>query len=139
MNDEIRRFAIVFMPINFGICLIVTLVLLLSFKDNSYAFGYLLGSLTSYLTFILHMRYVRDVGNEKPNILVRLLTNFGVRSLIWIAVLFIAYKFNNYFNLYTTGIGLVVINLFVFIFGIVYLKRNMKPKMLPKKDHGGDE
>jgi len=129
------------MPINWGICLIVTLILLFSIKDNSYAYGYLLGSVTSYLTFSLHMKYVRDFGNEKPNVLIRVLANFGTRSLIWIIILFIAYKFDNYFKLLTTGIGLAVINLFVIVFGLIYYTNRNKKVVIPKpkEEDGGVE
>ena len=137
---ELKRFGLIFMPINWGICLIVTITLLLVFKDdNSYALGYLLGSVTSYLTFGLHMKDVNDYGSEKANIIMKIFTNIFTRLAITAIVLVIAYFNNTMFRFVTTAIGILVIKLFLIIFGIFYAKMEHKKPIEENINNSGEE
>jgi len=124
--NEVKKFGLIFMPINWVICAIVTIIL---FQLNeSYGYGYLLGSITSYLTFGLHMKHSNDYGSEKANSYMQFFTNAGVRFIISAAMLFIAFYFNDLFNFICAAIGILVIKVLLIIFGIIYEIVNSKKK-----------
>ena len=105
------------MPINWLICLIVTLILYFAVNE-SWGLGYLLGSLTSYLTFGLHMKSANDYGSKKANAYMHAFTNGGVRLLVSAAILMVAFFLNDEFNLIATFIGMMVIKVLLLIFSI---------------------
>lgn len=118
------------MPINWVICLIVTLILYF-LVSHSWGLGYLLGSLTSYLTFGLHMKSVNDYGSKSANAYMHSFTNGGVRFLVSAAMLLIAFLLNDEFNLIATFIGMMVIKVLLLGFSIIREIRN--------KQKGGDQ
>lgn len=137
-GSEIKRFGLIFMPINWVICLIVTLILYFSL-GSPYALGYLLGSVTSYLTFGLHMKDVNDYGSPKANIIMKIFTNFGTRMAITAVILAISYFNNEMFNFICCAIGICIIKLFLFIFGLIFFGRQAKEekkKLMSKKEEG---
>lgn len=121
------------MPINWIICLIVTLILYFAVNE-SWGLGYLLGSLTSYLTFGLHMKSANDYGSKQANAYMHAFTNGGVRLLVSAAILMVAFFLNDEFNLIATFIGMMVIKVLLLIFSIS--REIIKNK---KKNEGGEE
>ena len=105
-TSEIKKFGLIFMPINWLICLIVTLILYFAVNE-SWGLGYLLGSLTSYLTFGLHMKSANDYGSKQANAYMHAFTNGGVRLLVSAAILMVAFFLNDEFNLIATFIGMI--------------------------------
>ena len=128
-NNEIKQLAKIFLPINIGISLVASIVLFIVL-DYSYGLGYLIGSLFSTFTFILHMIYANSFGpNQSPKI--KLTCNLGVRTLINIGALFIGYFLDKYIKFLTLAIGLCVIQLILLIFCLIYY--NTKDKRLVKQ------
>ena len=121
------------MPINWLICLIVTLILYFVVNE-SWGLGYLLGSLTSYLTFGLHMKSVNDYGSKQANAYMHAFTNGGVRLLVSAAILMVAFFLNDEFNLIATFIGMMVIKVLLLIFSIS--RGIIKNK---KRNEGGEQ
>lgn len=126
------------MPINWAICLIVTLILIFTL-GRSYGLGYLLGSVTSYLTFGLHMKDVNDYGSKNANIFMKIFTNFATRMVITGLILFISYKFNDSFNFICCAIGVCVIKFFLIIFGIIFFAKEKKKKEQIVEEGGRDQ
>ncbi len=120
------------MPINWVICLIVTLVLYFVVSE-SWGLGYLLGSLTSYLTFGLHMKDANDYGSKSANAYMHAFTNGGVRLLISAAMLLIAFLLNDEFNLIATFIGMMVLKVLLLGFSII------REIINNKKQKGGED
>lgn len=132
MTNEIKKFGLIFMPINWVICITVTAILYFGF-NKSWGLGYLLGSLTSYLTFGLHMKNANDYGSKGANAYMQAFTNSGVRFLISAAMLLIAFFLNDEFNLIATFIGMMVIKVLLFVFSII------REIIIKKKSKGGEE
>lgn len=118
------------MPINWVICIIVTIILYYA-VNPSWGLGYLLGSLTSYLTFGLHMKSANDYGSKGANLYMQAFTNTGVRILISALMLLVAFMLNDEFNLIATFIGMMVIRVLLLIFSII--------RELVLKNKGGEE
>ena len=145
--SEIKKFGIVFTPINWVICLIVTLVLYLC-VNKDWAFYYMLGSLTSFMTFALHMKEANDYGSEKANATMRLFTNVGVRITLSGLMLAIAYFLpgKNIACLLSAFIGMIVLKVVLVIFVIVTesinLAKNKKNELVVEEttlSEGGED
>ena len=123
MNQEIKSFVKVTIFINLIVLGISSLVLLI-LSQYSLLFGYLLGSMVSNLTFIMHANHVNNLGSNGKHPFISAITSTGIRLLVSALALLLA-LFIDVFNIYATFIGLFTIKLIIFIVSIV-LEKNKK-------------
>ena len=116
-NKEIKTFSKLILIVN-GILLLVVFAVLLILQLYSWAIGYLLGSITSYITYLMHANNVNKIDANTKNPVRKSVASALLRLLISAAILFIA-LYVDFINLYATFIGLLVIKLTVFIVGFI--------------------
>lgn len=119
--SDVKNFALIFVPINWAIGLIVTLILFLIF-GSEVAFGYALGSLTALLTFGLLMKNTTStLLPGKVSVRSKIFGNNIARLIISGFILCIAFYHPN-FNFYSTIAGLLVLKLVLIGFVLVRYK-----------------
>ena len=126
INKEIKSFVKVVLFINLIVLLATSLVLLILSK-YSLLLGYLLGSIVSNLTFIMHAYHVSNLENGGKHPFISAMTSTALRLLISAGALAIA-LFVDVFNIYATFAGLLTIKLIIFIVSIILEKKNKKLK-----------
>lgn len=115
MFSDIKNFALVFIPINWIITGIVTLILYFSFEGNSVALGYLLGAVTSFLTFGLLMKSTSNIVDAKVSMMKRALTGNVVRMIISITIIAVTY-YVDAFNFIATIVGVMLLKIILILF-----------------------
>ena len=115
-----------------SIVMFIALVVLLILKKYSWVFGYLLGTITANLTFVMHAYNVSKVGNSYANPVKSSISSALFRTLISALSLLIAFLIEG-IDIYATFIGLVAIKVVIIIVSLVSEKN--KNKMKPE---GGD-
>ena len=115
-----------------SIVMLIALVVLLILKKYSWVFGYLLGTVTANLTFVMHAYNVSKVGNSYINPVKSSISSSVFRTLISALSLLIAFLIEG-IDIYATFIGLVVIKVVIIIVSLVSEKNNNK-----MKPEGGD-
>lgn len=121
-KNEIYAFAKPFIILNIILSTIVVLILL--FFDYRYSLGYLLGAITSYITFIIHAYSINNLG-EDNKAFIKSFGNAMFRFLISGLALLLAFFFN-LFNIISTFAGLVVIKFLMIIYAFIYHKKTQK-------------
>lgn len=116
-DNEIKLFRNKILLINVVI-LLVTIIMLLILRKYSWIIGYLLGSITSYITFSIHVNSVSKVGKTDKNERKRSIASALFRFLISAACLSIA-LFIGWINIIATFIGLLVIKLTIIVYGFI--------------------
>ncbi len=110
--SDVKQFALIFIPVNWVICLVISLILFPTL-GSEIGMGYLLGAMTSFLTFGLLMKNTSSSiqgGNTKASVRGRILGGNIARLLISLVVLVVAYYTDN-FNFYATIAGLLVLKI----------------------------
>ena len=86
------------------------------------------------------MKDVNDYGSPKANIIMKIFTNFATRMAITAVILAISYFNNSLFNFICCAVGVCIIKLFLFIFGLIFFGRQAKQerkKLLEKQQEEG--
>ena len=122
MKNDIKAFSKTIIFINLIILIVVSIVLLILGEYN-WLLGYLLGSITSYITFLMHASSASTKTKAK-----QIAFAAGIRTLISAACLCIAF-FVSFIDLIATFIGLLVIKVTILVFSFI---TNLK------KDKGGN-
>lgn len=118
MFSDVKNFSYIFIPINWGICLIVTIILFIC-CEQEIPYGYILGSFTSYLTFGLLMKNTQsNLLPGKVSIKAKVVGGNIVRLAISFIILLVAY-YNDNFNFFATFAGLLVIKVVLVFFVII--------------------
>lgn len=117
-NQEINQFVKKILIINLLITGI-TITVLLILRLNSWAIGYVLGFLTSCLTFIMHAHNVKKMGVSINRPMKNAIAGTMLRLFISAISLLIA-LFVSWINLFATFIGLIIIKIIVIIVSFVY-------------------
>ncbi len=117
MFSDIKNFALIFVPINWLISAVVTLILYLTL-GSKVGLGYLFGSMTSFLTFGLLMKNTTTLVEQKTSLMKKAMTGNTVRLLISVCMIVVAYYIDN-FDFIATIVGVMVLKIilisFVFI------------------------
>ena len=125
-HKEIKSFVRVVIFINL-LTLLITSIVLLIIGNYSLVLGYLLGSIISNLTFLMHAYHVSNLENGGKHPFISAMTSTALRLLISAGTLAIA-LFVDMFNLYATFAGLLTIKLIIFIVSIILEKKKEKLK-----------
>ena len=117
MNKEIDEFNRKIVPIN-GVILLVVLIVLLILQKYTWLFGYLLGSVTSYITYLMHVNNVKkidsDIHHPKRNAFGSSLLRLSISAIALLIAFFV-----EMIDIFATFIGLVVIKVVIMITGIL--------------------
>ena len=106
-----------------SIVMLIVIVVLLILRKYSWALGYLLGSITADITFIMHANNVSKVGVSTNNITKSSISSSLFRMLISALSLLIAFLING-IDIYATFIGLVTIKVVIIIVSFIVEKKN---------------
>ncbi len=118
--SDVKNFAYIFIPINWIICLAISLILFIINKEI--ALGYVLGAITSFLTFGLLMKNTKSsLSPEKTSVFTKVLGSYLTRLIISGVVLAIAF-YDSRFNFYSTIAGLSVIKIVLMFFVLIRYK-----------------
>ena len=122
-NQEIKLFSKKVIVVNLIILVLASIVLLILNK-YSWLIGYILGSVTSYITYFMHVNHaVRFSENSgvKQSVKASML-----RTLVSVIPLLIAF-FVDFIDIFATFIGLLIIKFSIFIIGFCF--KNKKEGM----------
>ncbi len=110
MFSDVKQFSLVFMPVNWVICLIVSVTLYFTLGEEV-TYGYVLGAMTSFLTFGLLMRNTSStLQPTKKSVQAKIFGSNLIRLLISLVVLAAAYYIDGV-NFYATIAGLLVLKI----------------------------
>ena len=115
-TDNIKSFSKNIIIINLIILVIVSLILLILGK-YSWLFGYLLGSITSYITYLMHANSAANNTSVKQTYI-----GAGIRILIS-ALPLVLCLFVDFIDIIAVFIGLLVIKGTILVYGFI---TNMK-------------
>ena len=121
-NKAMKRLVKSVIFVNSVVMLIVVVVLLI-LGIYSWAFGYLLGSVTADITFLMHAINVSKVGVYAINPVKNSISSSLFRTVISAFSLLIAFLING-IDIYATFIGLVVIKVVIIIVSLVVENKN---------------
>ena len=113
MNNEIKEFSkkVIFLSI---ILSLITLIVLLIIRKNSLALGILLGSITSYITFLMHGNNIKRFGHDIKHPSKNAFAHSLLRLAISATALLIAFLLE-WINIIATFIGLMIIKVVILI------------------------
>ena len=131
-HKEIKSFVKVVIFINLIVLCVTSLVLLIIGK-YSWLLGYLLGSIISNFTFIMHAYHVSNLDDGGKHPFISAMTSTALRLLISAVALALA-LFVEVFNIYATFAGLLTIKLVIFIVSIILEKKKSKEGGEVEKD-----
>jgi 4-hydroxybenzoate polyprenyltransferase len=123
-NKEINRLVKSVIFVN-SIIMLIGVVVLLILRKYSWTFGYLLGSVTADITFIMHANNVSKVGITNTNPTKSSISSSIFRMLISAMSLLIAFLIEG-IDIYATFVGLVLIKVVIIIVSFVVEKKNSK-------------
>lgn len=123
-NKEINRLVKSVIFVN-SIIMLIGVVVLLILRKYSWTFGYLLGSVTADITFIMHANNVSKVGITNTNPTKSSISSSIFRMLISAISLLIAFLIEG-IDIYATFVGLVLIKVVIIIVSFVVEKKNSK-------------
>ena len=112
-DQEINKFSKTLLLVNVVILSIASLIFLM-LGMYSWFIGYLLGSITSYITYLMHVNNIKKIGfgikNPKKNAMVSYLSRLGVSAIALAIALFV-----KWIDIFATFIGLLIIKVTLFI------------------------
>lgn len=112
MKNDIKAFSKTIIFVNLIILIVVSIVLLI-LGEYDWLLGYLLGSITSYITFLMHASSASTKTKTK-----QIAFAAGIRILISAASLCIAF-FVSFIDLIATFVGLLVIKATILIVSFI--------------------
>jgi F0F1-type ATP synthase assembly protein I len=117
MNNEIKEFNKKILPINI-IVLFIVLIVLLILQKYTWLLGYLLGSLTSYITYLMHVNNVKQIdGNirhPQRNAFSKAILRLSISAIALLIALFV-----EMIDIIATFIGLLVIKVIILFTAII--------------------
>lgn len=116
-ENEIRAFSKLILTVNMIVLFVVSIVLLI-LKQYSWLIGYLFGSITSYITYLMHANNVSKLGLSSKHP-VRSSVSSAILRLCISAVSLLIALYVSWINIYATFIGLLVIKLTVIIVSFI--------------------
>lgn len=120
-NNQIKILVKSVIVVNIVLLLVGSIVLFILGK-YSWLIGYMLGSITADITFIMHANTVRKIGIVNTSAAKSSISSAVFRTLISAASLGIAFLLE-WIDIFATFIGLVVIKLVIIIVSFVVEKR----------------
>ena len=120
-NNEIKIFSKKVLTINLIILIVVSFALLLM-QQYSWVIGYVLGSITSYITYLMHVNNVDKMCLNKKSPVKSSVASALLRFCISALCLAIG-VFVEWVNIYATFIGLLVIKLTIYVLGFMTQKK----------------
>ena len=130
-NNDMKKLVKTIISVN-SLVMLIALAVLFILRKYSWCFGYLLGTLTANMTFIMHAYNVSKVGNSYSNPVKSSVSSSLFRTLISAISLLIAFLVEG-IDIYATFIGLVVIKVVIIIVSLIVEKNKNN-----KKQEGGD-
>jgi F0F1-type ATP synthase assembly protein I len=122
-NQEIKLFSKKVIVANLIILVLASIVLLI-LKKYSWLIGYIIGSVTSYITYFMHVnhaiKFSENSGAKQS------LSASVLRTLVSAIALLIAF-FVDFIDIFATFIGLLIIKFSIFIIGFCF--KNKKEGM----------
>lgn len=118
--SDVKSLGAIFIPINWLICIIVSAILYFVAESDVFM-GYLLGSITSFLTFGLLMKSTSSLLDSKTKVKSKAFTNNFVRVLLTAAVV-CSTLYLDKFNFIATLAGVMVLKITLVIFVLVRYK-----------------
>ena len=119
-NNEIRPFVKKVIFVN-TIIMLITIMVLLILQKYSWAIGYLLGTIVSNITFIMHAFNVSKFGVKFVNPVKSSVSSTLFRTLISASALLIAFMVD-FIDIFATFVGLVVIKIVIIITSLIVFK-----------------
>ena len=129
-NNQMKRFVKLVVFAN-TIIMLLGIIVLLILQKYSWAIGYLLGSIVSSVTFIMHAYNVSKFGVKLINPIKSSVSSTFFRTLISSGALFIAFMVE-FIDIFATFIGLVVIKIVIIITSLIIFRNDNQ------KEGGGD-
>lgn len=126
-NKDTKTFSKLIILINVILLLVVSIFLLI-LQKYSWVIGYLIGTITSYITYLMHVNNVNKLGVNTKNPVRNSIGSALLRLLISAVVLLIS-VYVNWINLYATFIGLLVIKLTIVVVGFIMEIKKTKEGM----------
>lgn len=111
-TNNIKSFSKIVIIINLAILVVVSTVLLI-LEKYSWLLGYVLGSITSYITFLMHANSANNNSSVR-----HIFIGAGIRILISAIPLTLC-LFVEFINIIAVFIGLIVIKLTILIYGFI--------------------
>ena len=130
-NNDMKKLVKTIISVN-SLVMLIALAVLFILRKYSWCFGYLLGTLTANMTFIMHAYNVSKVGNSYSNPVKSSVSSSLFRTLISAISLLIAFLVEG-IDIYATFIGLVVIKVVIIIVSLIVEKNKNN-----KEQEGGD-
>lgn len=119
MFSDVKQFSLIFIPINWLICLVVSTVLYFTL-GKTVMFGYLVGYMTSFLTFGLLMKNTSNsLQPSKNSVRARIFGGNVVRLLISLVILAVTFYIDK-FDFYASIAGLLTLK--IVLIGFVALR-----------------
>ena len=122
-NQEIKLFSKKVIVVNLIILVLVSIVLLI-LKKYSWLIGYILGSVTSYITYFMHVNHAVKFSENSG--VKQSVSSSLLRTLVSAISLLIAF-FVDFIDIFATFIGLLIIKFSIFIIGFCF--KNKKEGM----------
>ena len=129
-NNQMERFVKLVIFVN-TIIMLIGIVVLLILQKYSWSIGYLLGSIVSNVTFIMHAYNVSKFGVKNINPVKSSVSSTLFRILISAGALFIAFMVG-FIDMIATFVGLVVIKIVIIITSLIVFRDSNQ------KVEGGD-
>lgn len=115
MFSDVKQFALIFIPINWIVCLVVSIVLYFIF-GKEVVMGYVLGTATSLLNFGLLMKNTTNVIQPQQISVKSKIFGANIFRLLISAIVLVVSFYVSTFNFYSTIAGLLVFKLILFCF-----------------------
>ena len=122
-NQEIKLFSKKVIVVNLIILVLASIVLLILNK-YSWLIGYILGSVTSYITYFMHVNHAVKFSENSG--VKQSVSSSLLRTLVSAISLLIAF-FVDFIDIFATFIGLLIIKFSIFIIGFCF--KNKKEGM----------
>ena len=129
-NNQFKQFVKLVIFAN-TIIMLVGIIVLFILQKYSWATGYLLGSVVSNITFIMHAFNVSKFGVKFINPIKSSVSSTLFRTLISAGALFIAFMVES-IDIFATFVGLVVIKIVIIITSLIVFRNDNQ------KEEGGD-
>ena len=119
-NNEFRSFVKIVILVN-TIIMIIGIIVLLILQKHSWAIGYLLGTIVSNVTFIMHSFNVSKFGVKSINPVKSSVASTLLRTSISALALLVAFMVD-FIDIFATFIGLLVIKIVIIITSLIVFK-----------------
>ena len=119
-NNEIRSFVKTVILVN-TIIMVIGIIVLLILQKYSWVIGYLLGSIVSNITFVMHSFNVSKFGVKSVNPVKSSVSSTLLRTLISAVALLIAFVVD-FIDIFANFVGLLVIKIVIIITSLIVFR-----------------